>query len=137
MLDKKDLESIRVVFREELRSDGTREFIQEVVVDALEQVVFPRFVALEDRMDQTDGRLDKIDGRLDHVDGRLDHMDSSLGRIESTMVTKDHLEDRLVDFKATLKQTGGQALRQIKTLAAELHRNGVFSAEQAVQVTSA
>ncbi len=117
MLDKKDLEAIRGV-------------IQETVGEVLEEIVLPRF-------EQVDKRFEQVDKRFEQIDQRFDRMDQRFDKIESTMVTKDHLEDRLVDFKATLKQTGGQALRQIKTIATELHRNNVLSAEQVVQITTA
>lgn len=124
MLEQKDLEAIRGI-------------VVEAVGESLEQIVLPRFDALETRMDRVEGRLDGIDVRLDGIDGQMSGVNGRLDRIESTMVTKDFLEDRLADFKSELKNTGGKALVQIKRLATELHRNGGLSKEQVVQVTAA
>ena len=44
---------------------------------------------------EVDKRFSGIDGRLDGIDGRLD-------KIESTMVTKDHLDDKLADLRGDL-----------------------------------
>ncbi len=107
--EEMESEHFRGVIREEFQGEELRGVIREEIGSALEQIVLPKF--------------DEIDARFD--------------RIESTMVTRDFLEDRLADFKGTLRQTGGQALRQIKVLATELHRNSVLSKDQVIQVTTA
>lgn len=121
---------IRGVIREEFQGEELRGVIREEIGSALEQIVLPKF-------GEIDGRFEQIDSRFEQIDQRFDQMDRRFDRIESTMVTKDFLEDRLADFKGTLKQTGGQALRQIKVLATELHRNNVLSKDQIIQVTTA
>jgi hypothetical protein len=137
MLDRNDLQSIREIFREELRSDGTREFIFEVVGDVLEQVVLPQIQEVRDEITGIKGEINGIKGEINGIKGEINGIKGEIMEIRSTMVTKDYLEDRLADFKATLKATGGQALRQIKLMAAELHHNGGLSAEQVVQITTA
>ena len=107
MLDKNDLLMIR-------------EAIHEVVGDVMEEIVLPRFEGI-------DRRLDGIDRRLDGTDGRL-------GRIEATMVTRDFLEDRLADFRASLAHSADWVGRQLKRLTHELHKGNVLHAEQVIQI---
>jgi SUMO ligase MMS21 Smc5/6 complex component len=97
--------------------------IKQMVQEVIEEEVLPQFVDVYDRFENIDRRFDNVDQRL--------------SRIETTMVTKDHLEDRLSDFKTTLKQSGGRALRQIKIMASDLHKNGTLTAKQVVQITTA
>jgi archaellum component FlaC len=61
-----------------------------------------RFNKIDSRLDKMDGRLDSMDSRLDKMDGRLDGMDSRLTRVESQMVTKEYLDDKLINLKADL-----------------------------------
>jgi polyhydroxyalkanoate synthesis regulator phasin len=147
MLDQKDLEAIRGVFKEEMQSEfkgetfksavrgvireefegepfksAVRGVVHEEIGEVLEQIVLPRFDSLETRVDGLENRMDGLENRMD--------------RIEATMVTKDYLDDRLADFKASLKESGGKALRQIKTMATELHRNGGLTTDQLIQITT-
>ena len=114
MLDKNDLLMIR-------------EAIHEVVGDVMEEIVLPRFEGIDRRLDGIDGRLEGIDRRLDGTDGRL-------GRIEATMVTRDFLEDRLADFRASLAHSADWVGRQLKRLTHELHKGNVLHAEQVIQI---
>jgi hypothetical protein len=96
MLDKKDLQSIK-------------EVVTETVGESLQQIVLPRFDAIE-------GRLEKV---------------------ESSMVTMDYLDRRLERFKDELKDTGSKALRKISRLTEALHANGGLTAAQVVEIGKA
>ena len=49
-----------------------------------------------------DERFDKVEVRLDKVEGRLDKVEKDVVEMKSTMVTKDHLEDRLAKYHGDL-----------------------------------
>ncbi len=132
MLDKSDLQAIRGVIQETVPG-----IVHEIVGQVLEDIVLPRFEGIEGKVEGLDARMGSLDARMVNIETRMDRLETKTDRIEATMVTKDYLEDRLADFKSTIKAGGGQALRQIKKMATELHRNGGLSAEQAVQITSA
>ncbi len=113
------------------------QLIKKVVHEVIEEDVYPHFVDIYDRFENIDRRFDAVDKRFDAVDEHFERVEKRLSVIETTMVTKDYLEDRLADFKITLKQSGGRALRQIKTMATALHTHGSLSAHQVVEITSA
>ncbi len=114
MLDKNDLEQIRGV-------------VQEVVGDALEEIVLPRFEAI-------DRRFDGIDQRFVGVDQRFEGIDRRLSRIEANMVTRDFLEDRLADFRASLTDSADWAGRQLKRLTHIMHEGRLLTTEQVIQI---
>ena len=103
--------------------------IKRVVQEVIEEDVVPHFIDVYDRFENIDQRFENIDQRFENIDQRLE-------TIESTMVTKDYLESRLADFRKALKQSGGRALTQIKGMAKILHRNGVLSPQQVVEITA-
>ena len=111
--------------------------IKKVVQEVIEEEVTPHFIATAQQFESIDQSFAQIDQRFEQIDQRFDRVESRLINIETTMVTKDYLEDRLGDFKATLKNTGGKALRQIKYMATELHRNGGLTVDQTVHITTA
>ena len=127
MLEEQDLKLIKKVIQEVVEEEVTPHFIAAA----------QQFESIDRRFEQIDQRFKGIDQRFEGMDQRFDRVESRLINIETTMVTKDDLEDRLGDFKATLKKTGGQALRQIKRMATELHRNGGLTTDQIVHITTA
>lgn len=86
-----------------------KDMITEGVGNALEQMVFPRFVEMEDRFDRIEARL-------------------------SQTVTLDQLDRKLTSLKDELKDTGAKAIRKVTHLAQILHSNNVLSAAQVVEV---
>lgn len=92
------------------------DMIDEGIGNALEQMVFPRFVELEDRFDAMDKRLDDTGVRL------------------AETVTLDQLDRRLLSLKDELKDTGAKAIRKVTQLAQILHANNVLSTAQVVEV---
>ncbi len=121
-----------VSFRSEIKG-----MIVDGVGEALEQMVFPRFVEMEDRFETIDKRFDTMDKRFDAMDNRFDAMDSRFERVEARLaetVTIDQLDRRLLSLKDELKDTGARAIRKLTHLAQILHANNVLSAAQVVEV---
>jgi hypothetical protein len=104
--------------------------IKKVIQEVIEEEVTPHFIDAGNQFFSISQQFQSIDQRFERIDGRLEN-------IETTMVTKDYLEDRLSDFKDTLKQSGARAMYQIKKMAMVLHKNGTLSAQQAVEITGA
>ena len=115
MLEKEDLAAIRGIFREELHSDATKDFFVGIMGEMLEDVVLPRFAEMDERHDR---------------------MEASLAAIKGEMVTTDHFEKRIFALKGELANSGIRASHQVKTLATELHRNGVITVDQFVLATA-
>ena len=76
------------------------------VVDALEQVVIPKFISLENRMDkgecglsQVKGSLSKVEGRLSNVEGRLSNVEDRLSGVEKQV---EILNDDMAGVKIRL-----------------------------------
>jgi len=44
----------------------------------------------------------RVDDKFDKVDERFDKLEGRVGKIEATMVTKDYLDDKLVDLRGDL-----------------------------------
>ncbi len=59
---------------------------------------------------------------------------TDVGYLKTAMVTKDYLDDKLAQFKIGLKDSAARFGRQVNRLIVELHKGGVLSAEQVVQI---
>lgn len=146
MLEKEDLVQIRGIMTEVFASDSAREVIHDVVVEvvtseltkafirdvvvesvgeAFEQVILPRLDALETDMAELKTDMAELKTDMVSVKGKL-----------ADMVTVDYMDRRLVDQKGELANSGIRASHQVKTLATELHRNGVITADQFVLATA-
>ncbi len=118
-------DSITVAFEE--YKEVVKDIVTESIGEALEQIVLPRF-------DKIETRLDIIESELGTVKSELGTVKSDVGIIKATMVTRDDLDRRLVDFKQELHNTGEKALRKITRLTQILHSNSVMSVAQVVEV---
>ncbi len=87
----------------ELRLDGI-----EKRLDNVER----RLDSVEKRLDSVEKRLDSVERRLDSVERRLDQLERRIAKIEATMVTKDYLDAKFVDFKADFKNELAESIRQ-------------------------
>ncbi len=112
MLEKEDLEAIRGV-------------MIEVMGEMLEEIVLPRFDTLETDVAELKTDVAELKTDMTTVKGKL-----------NDMVTVDYMDRRLFDQKGELANSGIRASHQVKTLATELHRNGVISADQFVLATA-
>lgn len=134
MLEEQDLKLIKKVVQEVIEEEVTPHFIdvgnQFFAIDQQFESIHRKFEHIDQRFENIDRRFDAVDQRFERIEGRLDN-------IETTMVTKDYLEDRLSDFKETLKQSGARAMYQIKKMATTLHKNGTLSAQQVIEITGA
>lgn len=127
MLEEQDLKLIKRVVQEVIEEEVTPHFMS----------VGNKFLAIDQQFQSMDQRFDRIDQRFEVMDQRFERVEGRLVNIETTMVTKDYLEDRLSDFKETLKQSGERAMYQIKKMAMALHKNSILSAQQVVEITGA
>jgi len=69
------------------------------VVDALEQVVIPKFTSLENRMDKVEGGLSQVEGSLSKVEGRLSGVEDRLSGVEKQV---EVLNDDMAGVKIRL-----------------------------------
>ena len=118
MLEESDLVAIRGIFREELHSDATKDFFVGFMGEMLEEIVLPRFDALEVDVAELKTDMTMVKGKL------------------ADMVTVDYMDRRLFDQRGELANSGIKASQQVKTLATELHRNGVITVDQFVLATA-
>ena len=59
--------------------------VRDIVIDALEALVLPRFDNLEHRMDRLEGRMDGLENRMGNLEGRMDGLEGRMGSIEGRM----------------------------------------------------
>lgn len=133
MLEKEDLVQIRGIMTEVFASDSTREVIHDVVVEVVTSELTKAFIrdvvveAVGEAFEQVIlPRLDALETEVVSVKGKL-----------NDMVTVDYMENRLFAQKGEIANSGIKASQQVKTLATELHRNGVINVDQFVLVTAA
>ncbi len=98
--------------------EAIRGVMIEVMGEMLEEIVLPRFDTLETDVAELKTDMTTVKGKL------------------NDMVTVDYMDRRLFDQKGELANSGIRASHQVKTLATELHRNGVISADQFVLATA-
>ena len=148
MLHSDDLKQIKQVIKEVIKEEVLPHFSdvygQLQNVDRQFKIIDQRFLNIDGQFEgighhfeNIEGRFQQMDQRFDKMDQRFDRVEGHLSNIEVNMVTKDYLEDRLGDFKASLKQTGTRALRQVKQMAGDLYKNRMPTADQVVQITTA
>lgn len=71
--------------------------IREVVVDALEQVVFPKFDEIDKRFEQIDNRFDQVDRRFDGVETRLAELEGDMLGVKIRLKSVEEKIDALGD----------------------------------------
>jgi len=71
-------------------------------IDTVLEVIGDFSTKVDERFDRVEGRMGNAEGKLDKIDGRLDGIDKRLTRVESQMVTKEYLDDKLINLKADL-----------------------------------
>lgn len=95
--------------------------ITEGVVDALNEVVLPKFDEIDERLDGIDRRLDGIDERLDGIDERLNSRDQQFMSINSRL---NSLEVSMRELKEETADLSGQIealTNDIKTVYDEIY----------------
>ena len=132
MLEEQDLKLIKRVVQEVIEEEVVPHFVdvgnQFLAIDQ-------RFENIDQKFNNIDQNFRNIDQRFEKIDQRFEKIEDRLSTIGTTMVTKDFLEDRLSDFKETLKQSGARALYQIKKMAITLQKQGTISAQQVIHIT--
>ena len=122
---------MRGVVQSVIESQQIRGVVKEIVVEsvgeALEEIVLPRFEQIDQRFEQIDHRFEQIDQRFDRIEGRL-------GKMESAMVTRDFLEERLVDFRVSLTDSADWVGRQLKRLTHTMHQGGLLTPDQLIEI---
>jgi len=134
-------EKIREAVTEIIASESTRAMIRDVVVEAvgeaLEQIVSPRLYVLETDMSELKTDVASLQKDMVSVKSDIAGMKGDIAGMKSSMVTVDYMDRRLFDQKGELANSGIRASQQVKTLATELHRNGVITVDQFVLATTA
>ncbi len=132
MLDKQDLQDIRGVVREE---------VHQVVSDLMEHNILPHFDVIHKELTEVKsdvGTLKSDVGTLKSDVGTLKSdvgtLKSDVAMIKATMVTKDFLEDRLADFKVSLK-TGAQTINtKLNRMTQILHKKNMLTVLEINQI---
>lgn len=102
---------------------------KNITLDDLALMVAKGF---EDTATKTDiagfeGRLDKVEGRLGKVEDKIDKVEVRLTKIEANMVTKDYLDEKLLDLKGDLTLLLRKEDRKLGALLQRLRDKQVLS----------
>ena len=85
---------------------------------------------------KVDERFNKIESRIDKIDGRIDKMDGRLTRVESQMVTKEYLDDKLINLKADLTVLVHKEDDKLGTLTKRLASKKVITDNDAKDISA-
>ena len=83
--------------------------------------------AVKSGFDGFDKRFDGVDKRFDGVDKRFDGFDKRLTRVESTMVTKDYLDEKLVDLRGDIVILLRKEDRKLEALIEKLKERHIIT----------
>lgn len=129
MLEKEELAQIRGVMAEVIASDSNKAFVRDVVVGVIASESTREIIR--------DVVVEAIGEAFEQVVlPRLDALENDMAAVKRDMVTVDYMENRLFAQKGEIANSGIKASQQVKTLATELHRNNVITADQFVLVTA-
>ena len=139
MLDKQDLQDIRGVVREE---------VHQVVSDLMEHNILPHFDVIHEELadvksdvgtlksDVSTLKADvgtlKVDVGTLKVD--VGTLKADVSMIKATMVTRDFLEDRLSDFKASLKIGAQTVNAKMNRMTQVLHKKNLLTVLEINQI---
>jgi chromosome segregation ATPase len=97
--------------------------VREVVVEALETVVLPRFDALESRMDGFEHRMDRLEYRMDRLEQRIGGLEGRVTSIESQLrdmrAKLGEMDGRLTALEADVKELYGMVAQVQKAQAGD------------------
>ncbi len=85
---------------------------------------------------KTEDRFNKIDKRFDGLEGKVDGLDARVVKIEQNMVTKDYLDEKLLDLKGDLTVLIKKEDRKLLALVSVLAKNKVISTKEAKDILS-
>ena len=88
--------------------------VRDIVIDALEALVLPRFDSLEHRMDRLEGRMDGLENRMGNLEVRMDGLEGRMGNIEGRMGS---IEGRI----GNLEVGQHEQTRQIRALSGNIN----------------
>ena len=125
MLDKQDLQDIRGVVREE---------VHQVVSDLMEHNILPHFDVIHKELTEVKSDVGTLKSDVGTLKSDVGTLKSDVAMIKATMVTKDFLEDRLADFKVSLK-TGAQTINtKLNRMTQILHKKNMLTVLEINQI---
>jgi predicted nucleic acid-binding Zn-ribbon protein len=86
--------------------------------------------------DNVETRFDSVDHRLDSVEHRLDSVEHRLDSVEINMVTKEYLDDKLMDLKSDLVILMRKEDHKLNTLVDILFKKKLLTEQDKEQLTS-
>ena len=78
----------------------------------------------------------RVDDKFDKVDERFDKLEGRVGKIEATMVTKDYLDDKLVDLRGDLVVLMRKEVTNMIKLVEILKRRAVITEAEEKEILS-
>jgi len=95
------------------------------------------FERVEKRLDGVEKRLDGVENRLDNVENRLDRVESRIDRIEGTMITKEYLDNALIDVRADFISHIKAKDKKVDTLIDILREKKVITSQESKKILAA
>ncbi|MBU1203312.1 hypothetical protein KKH39_04710 [Patescibacteria group bacterium] len=95
-----------------------------------------RFNGIDQRFEKIDQRFEKIDQRFEKIDQRFEKIDQRLNKIETTMVSKEYLDEKLLDLKGDLIVTIRKEDKKLGTLVKILENKKVISKKETQTIMS-
>jgi hypothetical protein len=82
---------------------------------------------VDEKFAAIDGKFAAIDGKFAAIDGKFAAIDSELKFIKSVMVTKDYLDDKLLDMKGDMVVMMRKEDEKVKTLVQILKQKNLLN----------
>ena len=132
MLDKQDLQDIRGVVREE---------VHQVVSDLMEHNILPHFDVIHEELADVKSDVSTLKADVSTLKSDVGTLKVDVGTlkadvsmIKATMVTRDFLEDRLSDFKASLKIGAQTVNAKMNRMTQVLHKKNLLTVLEINQI---
>jgi archaellum component FlaC len=106
-------------------------------VDNRFERVEKRLDGVEKRLDGVEKRLDGVEKRLDNVENRLDRVEDRIDQIEGTMVTKEYLDNALIDVRADFISHIKAKDKKVDTLIDILREKKVITSQESKKILAA
>ena len=94
--------------------------VRDVVIEALEAIVLPRFDEHDERFDRLESRMDSMESRMDSMESQMVSLEGRVGSLEQAVAANTSAIRRLEDRIETLEND----VKEIYSMLADVQNGG-------------